>query len=137
MPNTDDMHPLPDGYNALVKISAHPHQTEGNGYLHFWIFPTGSMELHESIYFYYNTPNAADVNHLNQAPLQYRIIRGNLHISNAPVGSWEAFDLAGKKILSGNNESSDFISSDINWTASPLILIWREKGELLKIFPSQ
>jgi hypothetical protein len=52
------------------------------------------------------------------------------------VGSWEAFDLAGKKILSGNNESSDFISSDINWTASPLILIWREKGELLKIFPS-
>jgi hypothetical protein len=136
MPNTDDMHPLPDGYNALVKISAHPHQTEGNGYLHFWIFPTGSMQLHESIYFYYNTPNAAAVSHLNQAPIQYRIIQGDLHLSNAPLGRWEAFDLTGKLILSGNNATSDFTLSGINWTASPLILVWREKGELLKISPS-
>jgi hypothetical protein len=94
------------------------------------------MELHESIYFYYNTPNAAAVNHLNQVPLQYRIIDGNLHISNAPLGMWEAFDMAGKKIVSGNNATSNFISSDINWTASPLILVWREKDEMLKIFPS-
>ena len=135
MPNTDDMHPLPDGYNALVKISAHPHQTEGSGFLHFWIFPTGSMELHESIYFYYNTPNAASIRRIKTPQIQYQYIQSEIHISNAPIGEWKLFDASGKLISKGTNSSSTFILEQFKTNPSHLILVWSETGQMLKISP--
>jgi hypothetical protein len=137
MPNTDDMHPLPDGYNALIKISAHPHQTEGSGFLHFWIFPTGSMELHESIYFYYNTPNAAGISPIKTARIQYQYVQSEIHISNAPIGEWKLFDTSGKLINRGTNSSSAFILDQIKTNPSHLILAWSATGQTLKISPAR
>lgn len=137
MPNTDDMHPLPDGYNALIKISAHPHQTEGSGFLHFWIFPTGSMELHESIYFYYNTPNAAGISPIKTARIQYQYVQSEIHISNAPIGEWKLFDTSGKLINRGTNSSSAFILDQIKTNPSHLILVWSATGQTLKISPAR
>jgi hypothetical protein len=136
MPNTDDMHPLPNGYDALIKISAHPHQTEGSGFLHFWIFPTGSMELHESIYFYYNTPNAASIRQIKTAQIQYQYIQSEIHISNAPIGEWKLFDSSGKLINNGTNSSSTFILEQFKTNPSHLILVWLESGQMLKILPA-
>ncbi len=137
MPNTDDMHPLPNGYNALIKISAHPHQTEGSGFLHFWIFPTGSMELHESIYFYYNTPNAAGISPIKTARIQYQYVQSEIHISNAPIGEWKLFDTSGKLINRGTNSSSAFILDQIKTNPSHLILVWSATGQTLKISPAR
>lgn len=137
MPNTDDMHPLPNGYNALIKISAHPHQTEGNGYLHFWIFPTGNMDQHESIFFHYNTPNASQINTLQKAPLQYQYNNEILQVKNAPIGNWKIFDFTGKMIHAGFNNTTHFSIEKVAPASTPLILIWEGNGEMLKISPSR
>jgi hypothetical protein len=135
MPNTDDMHPLPNGYDALIKISAHPHQTEGSGFLHFWIFPTGNMELHESIYFYYSTPNAASIRQIKTEQIQYQYIQSEIHISNAPIGEWNLFDSTGKLINKGSNSATTFILERYKTNTSQLILVWSETGRMLKIAP--
>ncbi len=136
MPNTDDMHPLPDGYNALIKISAHPHQTEGSGFLHFWIFPTGSMELHESIYFYYNTPNAAGIQELGKSQIHHEWINDQLLIREAPIGPWSLVDMSGRVLQKGVSTSDKISISHTGLKDRVHFVVWPNSGQMLKVCPS-
>ncbi len=136
MPNTDDMHPLPNGYDALIKISAHPHQTEGSGFLHFWIFPTGSMELHESIYFYYNTPNAAGIQELGKSQIQHEWINDQLLIREAPIGPWSLVDMTGRVLQKGVSTSDKISISHTGLKDRVHFVVWPNSGQMLKVCPS-
>ena len=98
MPNTDDMDPLPPGYNALVKITANARNIDGSGWLEFWIFPTGQMELHESIFFYYNMENDVPEN-LPSCLVQQN--RNHIMIQCAQPLSWDIYNLTGSILQSG------------------------------------
>ncbi len=137
MPNTDDMHPLPNGYDALVKISAHPHMVEGSGYLHFWIFPTGSMDLHESIYFYYHTPGSLSVGNKIKLSISYQCHGNEISIFNAPQENWKLYDLSGRIMDQGKNTSAHFKIEHLNENSDPMILHWPRTGEMLKIITSR
>ncbi|MEN9334258.1 MAG: hypothetical protein RLY35_1438 [Bacteroidota bacterium] len=133
MPNTDAMHPLPNGYDALVKISTHPHGVEGSGHLQFWIFPTGQMAEHESIYFYYHTPNAMAIPQETLSALQYHWNDNELRIHNAPHGDWKLLDSSGRILSAGKSPTTEFSLFQTGITSGLYFMIWPDTGQLLKI----
>lgn len=98
MPNTDDMDPLPPGYNALVKITTNAHNIDGSGWLEFWIFPTGQMQLHESIFFYYNMENDIPENRPSFFVEQNR---DHIMIQCTQPLSWGIYNLTGSILQRG------------------------------------
>ncbi len=128
MPNTDDMDPLPPGYNALVKITANAHAIEGAGFLEFWIFPTGQMDLHESIFFYYNTASA--VNELTASMIFHPGV-DQIYLYFPTSLQWTIHDMQGKLVLSGLSLPQRSII-DTHTLANGVYLLKMNDGTTLK-----
>lgn len=133
MPNTDDMDPLPPGYNALIKITANAHAIEGTGFLEFWIFPTGEMDLHESIFFYYNTEST--VTELIPS-MRFHPTVQNIHLYYPTSVEWTISDMQGKRLMSGIS-SPPMTIIDTHALSKGIYLLKLSDGSVLKFFVSQ
>lgn len=128
MPNTDDMDPLPPGYQALIKITANAHLTAGAGLLRFWIFPTGQMELHEDLVFHYNTAGVTTPQAM-QNVVSIRTRENGWQVQSNTSGDWFVYLPTGQRVQTFHQTNDIWIPLD----QSPLYFVQTPSGKTLKI----
>jgi hypothetical protein len=55
LPNTGDMLPVGPGEAGFTKLTMNPLSISGTGMIHFWIYPTGAIEEHVDMIYYFST----------------------------------------------------------------------------------
>ncbi len=55
LPNTGDMLPVGQGEAGFTKLTMNPLSVPGTGMIHFWIYPTGAIEEHVDMIYYFST----------------------------------------------------------------------------------
>lgn len=110
LPNNGDMDPIYDGQTGLIKLTVNPFETPGSGYIRFWIFPTGNMNDHVDLYFYFETtltvlPLIGD----NQPQITYSSQSKQVNLINCEPGNYF--------LISGNGQVVDqFFCSSLRFS---------------------
>jgi hypothetical protein len=106
MPNTGNMDPIaPDGY-GLLKLTVNPHTTPGSGQLTFWVFPTGQMDLHQSVTFDFQTDETGILKAVWPSPVIYPMPAGDvLKISHPHQNNWQLYSPSGQEVLFGRHNA--------------------------------
>ncbi len=55
LPNTGDMLPVGPGQAGFTKLTMNPLSVPGIGMIHFWVYPTGAIEEHVDMIYYFST----------------------------------------------------------------------------------
>ncbi|MEN9347673.1 MAG: hypothetical protein RLZZ77_1184 [Bacteroidota bacterium] len=100
LPNNGDMDPIFPGQVGLIKLTVNPFSTPGSGYVHFWIYPTGDIDNHLDLFFYYDTILTAttEVDPV-QSSLVYSSEKHGVELIHFPPGNYTIFNLEGKKVM--------------------------------------
>lgn len=85
LPNTGDMLPVAPEASGFIKLTMNPFMFPGEGYVHFWIYPTGHQEEHIDLFFHFNT-EIVSVDEQSSLPAVYPNPFSTLINLNAPAG---------------------------------------------------
>lgn len=55
IPDFGDMNAVGVGNPGNIRLIVNPFNTPGSGFVQFWIFPTGNMDEHVDVFFYFET----------------------------------------------------------------------------------
>lgn len=105
LPFLGDMLGVAAGGSGYVRLLVNPMNIPGTGHIQFWIYPTGNMDAHVDIDFYFSTVIA----NLEAATTKQTRITinpgGELIIRDAPIGITRLFDIKGSLMKSWNIQS--------------------------------
>lgn len=111
-PNTAEMDPVPSGGSGYLKLLVNPFNIGGSGDVHFWVYPTDSIEQRQDVVFHFNSTTAvADIPKGNVE--EFRIVDQQLVISKTSPGEYLLFDLHGR-VVAGASCIQDVLSIDLS-----------------------
>ncbi|MFM7729430.1 MAG: T9SS type A sorting domain-containing protein [Flavobacteriales bacterium] len=97
MPNTGNMNGIPAAGQGYLRLIVNPYQTMGEGYVHFWVFPTGNMDAYTDVYVQLGTPTS-----VSETMQQPKVVSTAefLQLSDVGSGHLEIYDLSGRIVYS-------------------------------------
>jgi len=96
LPNTSDMAPVPPGGSGNLRLLVNPFLIEGSGLVHFFVYPTGSPDLRQDVYFTFSTPLKTSTTKRETPVVFFR----NNHLSyrELPMGEYDIVNTSGSTI---------------------------------------
>jgi hypothetical protein len=96
-PNSEEMDPVPAGGSGYLKLLVNPFNIGGSGAVHFWVYPTDSIELRQDVVFQFNATTG--ISHEDASNIEIiRLADQRLFIDNATNGDYMIYDIAGRVV---------------------------------------
>jgi hypothetical protein len=99
LPNTGDMLPVGPGQAGFTKLTMNPVSVPGTGMIHFWIYPTGAIEEHVDMIYYFSTELVGIDNTSNPMLIFPQPASSELHLIGFPIDQYELYDIRGNRVM--------------------------------------
>lgn len=119
MPNTGNMNGIPAGGQGYLRLIVNPFQTAGDGYVHFWVFPTGNMDAYTDVYVHLGSPTS-----VSETFQQPKVVCSSdfLSLSHVGAGRIEIYDLSGRVVYS-QQISQQTVIPWMHWIPGAYLLV--------------
>jgi len=133
LPNNGDMDPIFPGQVGLLKLTVNPFETAGSGYVRFWVYPTGNIDLHQDVYFYYETTFTALTELGNYHPsIVYEQNGKSAYVNYLEAGNYKVFNMGGQ-LVSTFFCSDTSLKLDLTIYPKGVFILSNEKNIFLKL----
>jgi hypothetical protein len=132
LPNTGDMLPVGQGEAGFTKLTMNPQMVPGNGMIHFWVYPTGAIEEHVDMIYYFST-ELVNVDELKSKSLIFPVPAiDHLILLGFQEGDYQLLDVYGQSLTTFKITSKNY-TLDLPDLAKGVYFITNSDGDSHKI----
>jgi hypothetical protein len=132
LPNTGDMLPVGPGQPGFTKLTMNPLSIPGNGMIHFWIYPTGLIEEHVDMIYYFSTELVGIENKTSEKFIFPQPATDEIILVGFGGDTYDLLDARGNKVKSFQILGQKFVLP-VSSLSSGLYLMMNSQGETFKI----